>query len=327
MSVFCRFLSRHDGNVRKAASAGALVLGLLLTPACRAKHELATDICSGQDQKQIRLQGGTFLMGAAPLHSEEGPPATVTVRSFDIDRTEVTVGEFDEFVRATGYITEAERQPDPAQYPGVPRELLVPSSIVFVGAAIGTDLRNPDRWWRVVPGASWRQPFGELSDAASQPNEPVVHVSYADALAYAGWRERDLPTEAEWEFAARGGLVGARYVWGDESQRETIRQANTWQGIFPASDLGQDGYKQRVAPTGCFAPNGYGLYDMAGNVWEWTKTPFAVGASHTIKGGSFLCADNFCHRYRPSARQEGPPDTGSSHIGFRTVSRVSDSSP
>lgn len=259
-------------------------------------------------------------MGALPEHTEEGPPREVSVGAFSMDRTEVTVAQFAAFVAATAYVTEAERAPDPALYPGVPAAMLVPSSLVFVGASGAVDLNNPGAWWRVVPGAQWRKPFGP-DGADARPHDPVVHVSFADALAYARWAGRDLPSEAEWEYAARGGLDGARYGWGNEGPMQDGARANFWQGLFPVLDGGDDGFQAKVAPAGCYAANGYGLYDMAGNVWEWTTTPFE-GRGHTIKGGSFLCAYNFCYRYRPSARAEGPPDTGASHTGFRTIKRA-----
>ena len=228
-------------------------------------------------------------------------------------------------MNATGYITLAERQPDPALYPGVPADKLKPSSLVFVGAK-GLGSGDPSGWWRVIDGASWKHPEGPGSDLTGRERHPVVQVAYDDALAYARWKGRDLPTEAEWEFAARAGLDGARYEWGDDKPAPGKPRANSWQGVFPAVDTGDDGYRARTAPVGCFPASAYGLFDMSGNVWEWTKdwygAPGDPGRSHLIKGGSFLCADNFCYRYRPSARQPGPPDTGSSHVGFRTVKRT-----
>lgn len=274
---------------------------------------------------EVALKGGTFTLGAHPEHNDEGPPRTVTVAPFSIDRTEVTNAEFAEFVKATGYVTLAERQPDPALYPGVPAGKLKPSSLVFVGAK-GLGSGDPSLWWRIVDGASWKHPEGPGSDLKGRERHPVVQVAYDDALAYARWKGRDLPTEAEWEFAARAGLDGARYEWGDDKPVPGQPRANSWQGVFPAVDTGDDGYKARTAPVGCYPASAYGLYDMTGNVWEWTKdwyeTPNPNGRSHLIKGGSFLCADNFCYRYRPSARQPGPPDTGTSHVGFRTVKRA-----
>lgn len=304
--------------------------------------------CAVQPTGEVALAGGRFTMGEDPLRPEEGPPRTVSVGPFSIDRTEVTNGAFAAFVKATGYVTLAERQPDPRFYPGVDPALLKPSAIVFKGALADPKLTNPAAWWQIVDGAQWRHPTGPKSAIAGQDRLPAVQIAYEDALAYARWRGRDLPTEAEWEFAARGGLEGARYEWGDTPSSQTKPRANYWQGVFPAVDTGADGYQARPAPVGCFPANGYGLHDMAGNVWEWTKDfykpgltdsghdphgpgqemaydpaePRATAPKHVIKGGSYLCADDYCFRYRPSARQPGPPDTGSSHLGFRTVKRA-----
>ena len=309
----------------------ALLLALLLA-ACKggepAKLAEATRACPAQyAQDEVRLPGGTFTLGARPEHGDEGPERRVTVGPFSIDRTEVTNAQFATFVQATGYVTLAERQPEPALYPGVPSEKLKPSSLVFVGAkTLGTG--DPSGWWKVIDGASWKHPEGPGSDLKGRERHPVVQVAYADALAYARWKGRDLPTEAEWEFAARAGLDGARYEWGDEKPNPKAPRANSWQGVFPAVDTGDDGYKARTAPVACYPASAYGLYDMSGNVWEWTSGWYEDGhapgdplRAHLIKGGSFLCADNFCYRYRPSARQAGPPDTGASHVGFRTVKR------
>jgi formylglycine-generating enzyme len=288
------------------------------------------------------IPAGEFVQGAAAEQPEEGPARRTRVGSFWIDRTEVTNAQFARFVAATGYVTLAERPLDPRAYPQLSGDQLKPSSIVFAGE---TSARSG--WWRVVPGADWRHPKGPGSDLEGKAHLPVVHVGWEDAMAYARWLGRDLPTEAEWEYAARGGLEAKPYVWGEAPLDAERPQANVWQGPFPAVDGGADGYKARLAPVGCFAPNGFGLFDMAGNVWEWTRDwyaprldmtqvtdpagppPYAAydpgepGArKHVIKGGSYLCADNFCFRYRPPARQAGPTDTGSDHVGFRTVLRV-----
>jgi formylglycine-generating enzyme len=258
-----------------------------------------------------RLPGGSFVMGAAAVRTEEGPARVVNVAAFRIDRTDVTNAQFGKFVEATGYRTLAERGPAPA-------------SLVFVGARPGVSLADPAAWWRVIPGADWRHPEGPGSSILGRENLPVVHVAYEDALAYAHWLGHALPTEAEWEYAARGGWAGARYVWGNEQRPSGRVMANTWQGRFPDEDLAEDGYRAHPSPVGCFPPNGFWLYDMAGNVWQWTSDlyPAAEDAgSHVIKGGSFLCSDNYCYRYRPAARTAGPPDSGASHIGFRTVVR------
>lgn len=295
----------------------------------------------------VFVKGGTFAEGAKPVNREEGPPHTVSVGSFWIDRTEVTNAQFARFVDATHYVTMAERPLDPKLYPGLTPEQRAPSSAVFVGADGPVDRSDPGQWWRIVPGADWRHPMGPDSSIEGRETMPVVQIAYADALAYAKWLGRDLPTEAEWEYAARGGLKDARYTWGNEKQDPKKPRANTWQGVFPTVDSGEDGYKASAAWVGCFPPNGYGLYDMAGNVWEWTKDWFKPGLDadddenpegpplnlsydpeepgtpkHVIKGGSFLCSDDYCYRYRPSARSPGPNDTGASHIGFRTVLRV-----
>lgn len=289
-----------------------------------------------------RIPAGVFAMGASPQRSEEGPPRRVTVRGFRIDRTEVTNAAFARFVAATGYRTLAERPLDPAAYPGLTPEQRRPSSLVFVGAA--SKSQDPGQWWRVIPGADWRHPAGPGSSIRGKGAWPVVHIAWDDAMAYARWLGRDLPTEAEWEYAARGGLDGKRYTWGD--RRPDKPAANYWQGVFPAVDTAQDGYKAQPAPVGCYPPNGYGLSDMAGNVWEWTKDWFKPGLEpaevsgqggppeqrsldpnepgvpkHVIKGGSYLCADDYCYRYRPAARSPGPPDSGAGHVGFRTVLR------
>ncbi|MEQ1781362.1 MAG: formylglycine-generating enzyme family protein [Hyphomonadaceae bacterium] len=290
----------------------------------------------------IRIAGGSFLMGAKPMHAEEGPPRKTTVAPFWIDKTEVTNRDFARFVAATHYVTLAEQPLDPDAYPGLPPELLEPSSLVFVPNENAR--ASPSDWWKIIPGADWRHPKGRGSSIDGHDDLPVVHIAWADAMAYAAWLGRDLPTEAEWEFAARGGIDSAAYEWGDDPLQDKPR-ANTWQGVFPASDTGADGYKAETAPVGCFPANGFGLHDMTGNVWEWTMDWYAPGlapdddgagppkdrandpvepgvAKHVIKGGSFLCADNYCLRYRPPARQAGPTDTGSSHIGFRTVLRA-----
>lgn len=294
----------------------------------------------------VRLAGGDFLMGAAPLRPEEGPPRSVKVAPFWIDRTEVTNAAFARFVEATGYRTVAERPLDPARYAQLSAAQRRPASLVFVGGTKGARSDDPSAWWEVVPGADWRHPLGPRSNIRGKEAWPVVHIAWEDAMAYAKWLGHDLPTEAEWEYAARGGLTGKRYAWGDQPQDAAHPRANTWQGPFPAQDLGTDGYKASPAPVGCYPPNGHGLVDMAGNVWEWTKDWFRPGLEpvevveaggppqvraldpgepdtpkHVVKGGSFLCTDDFCFRYRPAARTPGPPDSGAAHVGFRTVLR------
>jgi sulfatase modifying factor 1 len=281
------------------------------------------------------IPGGTFLMGSADHYPEEAPVRQVTVGGFWMDRHSVTNHEFDRFVRTTGYVTVAERAPDSAAYPGAKPELLVPASAVFRKPPHRVDLSNPYTWWVYVPGASWRHPQGPGSSIKKRPDHPVVHVGWEDVEAYAAWAGRQLPGEAEWEFAARGGLDGATYAWGEELAPAGRWMANTWQGEFPIENLGQDGF-EGTAPVGSFPPNGYGLFDMIGNVWEWTSDRYdaPAGPSHAccspepapdrlprkvMKGGSHLCAPNYCQRYRPAARMPQSIDTSTSHLGFRTI--------
>jgi formylglycine-generating enzyme required for sulfatase activity len=291
----------------------------------------------------VRIEGGSFTMGSDEHHPEERAPHEVTVQGFWIDRHEVTNAQFARFVEATRYRTLAERGLDPKDYPGMPPELLVPGSMVFFVPEQLANMADVGQWWRYVPGADWRHPTGLGSSIEGKDDHPVVHVAYEDALAYARWAGRRLPTEAEWEYAARGGLAGAAYSWGNSYDPVEGWKANSWQGRFPAKDEELDGY-HGTAPVGCFEANGYGLFDMAGNVWEWTADWYAPGHSaapatdptgpamtqaaaaapdrlprRVIKGGSWLCAPNFCARYRPAARQPMDADLGASHIGFRTV--------
>lgn len=277
------------------------------------------------------------LLGSAAHYPEEGPVREVSVTGFWMQTHQVANDDFAAFVDATGYVTVAERPIDPADYPDAPAENLQPGSMVFHRTPGPVDLRHLSQWWTWTPGASWRHPVGPLSSIAKRARHPVVHVAYEDADAYAQWAGLALPTEAEWETAARGGLIGATYTWGDEPEQPSEPLANYWHGEFPWRP--QPGYG-RTAPVGCFPANGYGLFDMAGNVWEWTTdwygdTPGEGGCceanSHdprqprvprrVVKGGSFLCADAYCLRYRPAARRPQPVDTGMSHIGFRCVRR------
>jgi formylglycine-generating enzyme len=306
----------------------------------------ASSSASAAPAGMVWIKGGAFVMGSETGYREEQPSRRVSVNGFWIDQHEVTNAQFAAFVAATGYRTLAERGLDPKSYPDIPAELIVPGSIVFSPPKAGENA-DPNLWWRFLPGADWRHPEGPGSSIAGRENRPVVHVGFADAEAYARWAGRALPTEAEWEFAARGGLDGATYAWGDEPNPEGKWMANSWQGFFPYQDDGKDGYRGAAA-VGCFAPNGYGLFDMTGNVWEWTADWYlgdhasvaagsdnprgpdrtqavaaAGGASiHVIKGGSWLCSPDFCGRYRPSARQPEEADFGAEHIGFRTVLRA-----
>lgn len=273
------------------------------------------------------VPSGHFMMGSNLYYPEERPEHEVAVKSFMISTHEVTNAEFAAFVAATGYVTTEERGLSPDAYPGLPDEWRKPGSMVFVMPQSVLDHVDSSQWWKYTPGANWRHPSGPGSSIEGRHQEPVTQVSWEDARAYADWRGHDLPTEAEWEWAARGG-------GGVSSDDVEPSNANVWEGVFPYFDAGSDGY-HGLAPVGCFAPNGYGLYDMIGNVWEWTQDAYLPGhgaqeveeppaglpLQKVIKGGSWLCASNFCGRYRPSARQPGEMDLGSSHIGFRTVLR------
>lgn len=286
----------------------------------------------------IWVPAQTAVLGSDEHYSEEAPAHPATVPGFWMQAHPVTNAQFTEFVSATGYVTIAERGLDPADYPGAPKENLQPGSMVFHRTSGPVDLRHLSQWWTWTPGASWRHPVGPRSSIDKRAHHPVVHVAYDDAQAYATWAGRSLPNEAEWETAARGGLDHTAYTWGDEPEQPGQRLANYWHGDFPwRPDAGYG----RTTPVGSFPPNGYGLFDMAGNVWEWTTDWYAdpragepteinsVGPAQpqfriprkVIKGGSFLCADSYCRRYRPAARRPQPIDTGMSHIGFRCIVR------
>lgn len=292
-----------------------------------------------RERGMVWVPGGRFTMGANDFYPEERPAHQASVHGFWMDSSPVTNEEFWRFVAATDYVTLAECQPDPADYPHADPRLLVPGSLVFTMPDGPVGLRDPRAWWRFEPGANWHQPEGPGSTLIGRGQHPVVHIAYEDAQAYAHWAEKALPTEAEWERAARGGLEGARYVWGEECSPQGQFMANTWQGQFPWQNLELDGYAG-TSPPGSFPPNGYGLFDMAGNVWEWTQSRFVAHrhepdkkacctpalpgkqiARRVVKGGSHLCAPNFCLRYRPAARQGEAVDTSTSHIGFRCVVR------
>lgn len=297
------------------------------------------------------IPGGAFQMGSDDFYPEERPVRRVAVDGFWMDVRPVTVAEFRRFVAATGYVTVAERPLRADDYPEVDPGRLVPGSLVFRSTSGPVDTRDIRQWWAYVPGACWRRPEGPGSNVRRRDRHPVTHVTYEDAEAYAAWAGKVLPTEAEWEFAARGGLDGAVYVWGDEFAPGGRQLANTWQGQFPWQNLLLDGY-EGTSPTGAFLANGYGLYDMAGNVWEWTsdyfrfRHPGVVAAESApccgprnprvaepgqdptsliprkvVKGGSHLCAPNYCLRYRPAARQGEAIDTSTGHIGFRCAVR------
>jgi formylglycine-generating enzyme len=297
------------------------------------------------------VERGAFRMGAADFYAEERPVRQVHVDGFWIDKHPVTVAEFRRFVKDTGYVTRAEQPLDPADYPDPDPSLLVPGSLVFHPTPGPVSLDNCSAWWHYVPGAMWERPEGPASEVFTRARHPVVHVAHEDAAAYAAWAGKALPSEAEWEFAARGGLDGKIFCWGDEFMPDGRLMANTWHGQFPFQHDRPDRWL-RTSPVGTYPPNGYGLYDMAGNVWEWTddffstavddasarpccvprnpRTPEPVAESYqpdqpggrrVTKGGSHLCAANYCLRYRPAARQGEAVDTSTGHIGFRCVVR------
>ena len=304
-------------------------------------------------QGMVWIPGGTFRMGSENFYPEERPVHQVTVDGFWIDKYPVTNAQFARFVDETGYVTVAERPPDPEDFPGAPAENLVPGSLVFHKTVGPVDLRYYDKWWDWVPGAWWREPEGPGSDIERRKLHPVVHVAYEDAAAYAAWAGKSLATEAGWEFAARGGLDSTNFTWGDEDFPNGKVMANSWQGQFPWQNLNHDRF-EGTSPVGSFPANGYGLRDMAGNVWEWTDDWWTSGHPEEVehaccipvnprgaprgdsldlgqpgttiprkvlKGGSHLCAPNYCLRYRPAARHAQMIDTGTTHIGFRCVVR------
>ncbi|MGH2713940.1 MAG: formylglycine-generating enzyme family protein [Thermoleophilaceae bacterium] len=271
------------------------------------------------------IEGGTFLMGSDDGYPEEAPAHAASAGGFWIDRHPVTNRDFNRFVQETGHVTLAERPADPSDYPDADPALLVPSSSVFVRPGRRVRLDDAYQWWVYVAGADWRHPQGPETSAKKLSKHPVVHIAYEDAEAYSRWAGKELPTEAEWELAARGGLDGATYSWGDEPTPGGRYMANTWQGEFPLVNERLDGWEW-TSPVGTYPPNGYGLYDMTGNVWEWTKDPYGPQdvpiPRKVTKGGSFLCAPNYCRRYRPAARMSQPVDTSTCHLGFRCVVRA-----
>ncbi|MGW9950406.1 formylglycine-generating enzyme required for sulfatase activity [Rhizobium leguminosarum] len=300
----------------------------------------------------VWIEGRTFTMGSNDHYPEEAPAHPVKVDGFWIERTPVTNRKFIEFVKATGHVTVAETVPDPKDYPGALPEMLRAGSLVFTRPK-SVNGPNISQWWTFKFGATWRRPLGGLSDLRGKLDHPVVHVAWSDAKAYADWAGLDLPTEAEWELAARGGSDDTEYAWGDEFMPNGVAMANTWQGIFPTTTTKPKGH-ERTSPVGWFPANGYGLHDMIGNVWEWTSdywsTRHPEPASHSccipsnprggdaeasfdprqpeirihrrvLKGGSHLCAPNYCRRYRPAARHAEPDDTSTSHVGFRCIRR------
>jgi len=308
----------------------------------------------------VWIPGGTFRMGSGKDYPEERPVHRVTVDGFWIDRCPVTNARFARFVAATGYQTFAEIPPNPADYPGALPDMMYAGSLAFVQPPGPVDRSDITNWWKYVRGAHWRNPYGPVGTSIDALQEhPVVHVTFADADRYAAWAGKSLPTEAEWEFAARGGLDGASFAWGDEFLPGGRHMANTWQGEFPWQHRCADGY-ERTSPVGAFPPNGHGLYDLIGNVWEWTTdwyqprhpreqikaccipiNPRGPKAEESydptqpqiriprkvLKGGSHLCAPNYCRRYRPAARYPQPVDTSTSHVGFRCIVRTDGCAP
>ena len=324
-----------------------------MTAMLRLDKEQGVRSSDDRADDMVWIPGGTFRMGSDRHYPEEAPSHRAAVDGFWIDRTPVTNRQFKQFVKATGHVTTAEVPPDPKDYPGALPHMLYAGSLVFARPRSTFDLCDWSQWWSFMKEAGRRRPYGPRTNINVLDNHPVVHVSYSDAAAYAKWAWKDLPTEAEWEFAARGGLDGAEFAWGDTFMPGGVHMANTWQGDFPRHNHSEDGY-ERTSPVTAFPPNGYGLFDMIGNVWEWTsdwyapkheadavtaccipENPRGGREDHSydprlpnikiprkvLKGGSHLCAPNYCRRYRPAARHPEPVDSSMSHVGFRCISR------
>jgi len=351
--------------MNKIKTVVVLLASLMLISACQAKYDHADHAATTPSapsaavsinkvtpsgpapEGMVWVPGGTFWMGCDDCDMPDAAPAhLVTVDGFWMDRTPVTNAEFAKFVKATGYMTIAEQKPDPKDFPGVPEENLVAGCAVFSPSPAIDSLDNPYAWWRYVPGANWKNPEGPGSTTNGREDHPVVHIAWDDAVAYAKWVGKRLPTEAEFEFAARGGLDRKRYAWGNEMKPAGKWAANIWQGRFPSQNTLEDGY-ERTSPVTTFAPNGFGLYDMGGNVWQWcsdwyrpdyfaqlagwgtTRNPQGPADSfdpqepgikkRVQKSGSFLCSDRYCSRYLVGSRGKGATDSGSSNVGFRCV--------
>ena len=313
--------------------------------------DVATSTNTAQTDTMIWIPGGAFRMGSNRHYVEEAPAHQVIVDGFWMDAAPVTNRQFAAFVEATGHVTMAERKPDPRDYPGALPHMLRAGSLVFNPTPRPVSLEDWSQWWSFKFGADWRHPLGPSSSIRGLDDHPVVHVAYPDALAYARWAGKSLPTEAQWEYAARGGLEGAEFAWGDELTPGGRHMANIWQGAFPFENTAEDGY-ERTSPVASYPPNGYGLFDMIGNVWEWTcdwyepkhpdealkacctprnprggreersydpRQPGIRIPRKVLKGGSHLCAPSYCRRYRPAARHPEPIDTSAGHVGFRCV--------
>ncbi len=340
--VSCNTNSQADEQARRADSAAACVAqGMPSRSATIRGATTSSNGGAGDKHEMVWIPGGTFLMGADEF-VDARPVHSVSVKGYWMDEHEVTNAEFARFVAATHYITTAERPLNPADYPSVPAEQLVPGSAVFTPPAQQVSLANPLQWWEYVKGASWQHPKGPQSSIKGHENEPVVHVSYEDAMAYAKWAGKRLPTEAEWEFAAQGGKGNRTYYWGDELKPSGKWIANIYQGDFPSRNTTEDGFAG-AAPVKSFPANPYGLYDMDGNVWEWCQDlyrpdyylkspkndpkgpadsydPDEPGAVKRVqRGGSFLCSDQYCVRYKAGSRGKGEVSSGSNNLGFRCV--------
>ena len=334
--VLVAFLLHHSLGVFMGAKALHAQHQLIR----QTKASVSSGVTHSCPKGMAWIEGGTFRIGSDDHYQEERSAQDVTVKGFCIDKYEVTNAQFARFVQETGYVTVAERPLSAQLFPNLSEAQRVPGSLVFMQPSGNGPVRELS-WWHWVTGANWRHPDGSNSSIEGKDNYPVVHIAYEDAEAYAKWAGKSLPTEAQWEFAAWGGLKEAIYTWGNQY---SPKKANTWQGLFPLYNSKEDGYLG-TAPVGTFEANGYGLYDITGNVWEWTKDWYRIGhdgashkvnpivsnskesfdprepgvAKHVIKGGSYLCAPNYCSRFRPAAREAQAPDTGTSHIGFRLV--------
>lgn len=327
------------------AAAGAALSAVWIVKAARDVRERRNERSvesRAEMENMVWIPAGKFTMGATDGMTDETPLHDVKVNGFWMDKTEVTNDEFEKFVKGTGYVTVAERKPNPKDFPGVPAESLVAGSIVFTPQPQIANLHDHMQWWSYSPGANWRHPEGPDSSLSGRGRHPVVHVCWDDAVAYGQWVGKRLPTEAEWECAARGAQTHAKYVWGNEKSPGGKQMMNIWQGLFPNQNTAEDGFKT-TAPVASFPPNGYGLYDMAGNVWEWCADwylpdyyaksgrdnpkgpdtsfdPNEPGVwKRVTRGGSWMCSDMYCKGYRPSARMKTSPDTGLENTGFRCV--------